>query len=200
MKLDETHKKKKQQTVNAPPCRQHGWHGRQKNGLRKNGWRRRNKQRLGRRKKLSCRECSQRADAAPRQAKRKSQAEKNKARNKRRRELRQEARQSQDPEARGKIGRARDARRVADANARSDSHAWPPWRKTGKGKPRAQLRPQEKRKKARKERKKKKKGKKERERKRKKERKKEKEKRKKRKEEKRKNAKEARKKTNLARA
>jgi hypothetical protein len=35
MKLDETHKKKKQQTVNAPPCRQHGWHGRQKNGLRK---------------------------------------------------------------------------------------------------------------------------------------------------------------------
>ena len=146
MKLDETHKKKKQQTVNAPPCRQHGWHGRQKNGLRKNGWRRRNKQRLGRRKKLSCRECSQPADAALRQAKRKCQAEKNKARNKRRRELRQEARQSQDPEARGKIGRARDARRVADANARSGSHAWPPWRKTGKGKPRAQLRPQEKKK------------------------------------------------------
>ena len=110
MKLDETHKKKKQQTVNAPPCRQHGWHGRQKNGLRKNGWRRRNKQRLGRRKKLSCRECSQPAAAAPRQAKRKSQAEKNEARNKRRRELRQEARQSQDPEARGKIGKARTVR------------------------------------------------------------------------------------------
>ena len=164
MKLDETHKKKKQQTVNAPPCRQHGWHGRQKNGLRKNGWRRRNKQRLGRRKKLSCRECSQPADAAPRQAKRKSQAEKNKARNKRRRELRQEARQSQDPEARGKIGRARDARRVADANARSGSHAWPPWRKTGKGKPRAQLRPQEKKKES-KERKKEKKGRKKKERK-----------------------------------
>ena len=60
--------------------------------------------------------------------------------------MRQEARQSQDPEARGKIGRARDARCVADANARSGSHAWPPWRKTGKGKPRAQLRPQEKKK------------------------------------------------------
>ena len=28
----------------------------------------------------------------------------------------------------------------------SGSHAWPPWRKTGKGKPRAQLRPQEKKK------------------------------------------------------
>ena len=176
MKLDETHKKKKQQTVNAPPCRQHGWHGRQKNGLRKNGWRRRNKQRLGRRKKLSCRECSQPADAAPRQAKRKSQAEKNKARNKRRRELRQEARQSQDPEARGKIGRARDARRVADANARSGSHAWPPWRKTGKGKPRAQLRPQEKKKESKerkKEKERRKERKKEKERERKKERKKE---------------------------
>ena len=34
MKLDETHKNKKQQTVDAPPCRQHGWHGRQKNGDR----------------------------------------------------------------------------------------------------------------------------------------------------------------------
>ena len=150
MKLDETHKKKKQQTVNAPPCRQHGWNGRQKNGLRKNGWRRRNKQRLGRRKKLSCRECSQPADAAPRQAKRKSQEEKTKARNKRRRELRQQASQSQDPEARGKIERVRDARRVADANARSGWRVRPPSKRTEKGKPRAQLGPHEK-KKARKE-------------------------------------------------
>ena len=139
-------KNKKTQIVNAPPCRQRGRHGRQKNARKKSGRRKRKKQRLGRRKKLSCRECSQLADAAPRQAKRKSEAEKTKARNKRRRELRQQASQSQDPEARGKIGRARDARRVADANARSGWRVLPPLRKTGRGKPRAQLRPQEKKK------------------------------------------------------
>ena len=126
MKLAETHKKKKPPTVNAPPCRQRGRHGRQKNARKRSGRRKRSKQRLGRRKKLSCRECSQPADAAPRQAKRKSQEEKTKARNKRRRELRQQASQSQDPEARGKIERVRDARRVADANARSGWRMRPP--------------------------------------------------------------------------
>ena len=137
---------KKKQTVNAPPCRQRGRHGRQKNARKRSGRRKRSKQRLGRRKKLSCRECSQPADAAPRQAKRKSQEEKTKARNKRRRELRQQASQSQDPEARGKIERVRDARRVADANARSGWRVRPPSKRTEKGKPRAQLGPHEKKK------------------------------------------------------
>jgi hypothetical protein len=73
----------------------------------------------------------------PRQAERKKKEEAQKERNKKRRQKRQEEKESNDPQARRKIGRTRDARRVPDANARS---AWPGSRlskKTEKGKPRA---------------------------------------------------------------
>ena len=56
---EETHKKKKQQTVNAPPCREQKPESGPKKRRRKSALRKRKRPRLGPRQKLSCRERSQ---------------------------------------------------------------------------------------------------------------------------------------------